>query len=329
MTNETTRGNGLMAAAIALCALLGSGAALSQTYPSKPIRLIVSFPPGGVIDIAGRVIAQGLSQGLGQPVIVENRPGVAGTLGLETAAKSPADGYTLAMGTTGTLASAPSLYPSLGYDPGRSFAPISLLTNAPFLVVVHAGVPAQSLRELIEVARSRPGQLNFGSVGSGSPPHIAGEMFKVAAGVDLVHVPYKGLPPAVTDLVAGRTQLMFNQLAPFLPHLGDGKLRVLAVAAPGRAAQLPAVPTASEAGLPGYEVSIWSGLLAPSGTPSGVIARLNAEALKALATKEVRDSLSAQGFEPSGSTPEQFGAFIASEATRWAGAIKASGAKVD
>jgi tripartite-type tricarboxylate transporter receptor subunit TctC len=316
---------------VAVLLLLGpwSTAAFAQAYPSKPVKLIVPFPPGGVPDIVGRVIAQGLSQRLGQSVLVDNRAGAAGTVGVEAGAKSPGDGYTLVLGTTGTLASAPSLYPNLGYDPVKSFAPVSLLISAPFLVVVHPSVPANSLRELVDFAKSRAGQLNFGSVGSGSPPHIAGEMFKIAAGVDLVHVPHKGLPSAVTDLLTGRIQIMFNQLAPFQSHVHAGKLRALAVAAPNRVSQLPSVPTTAESGLPGYEVSIWFGLLVPRSTPNDVVTRLNSEVLKALSTKEVHDSLSAQGFEPSGSSPEQFSALIVSETARWSGAIKASGAKLD
>jgi tripartite-type tricarboxylate transporter receptor subunit TctC len=303
--------------------------ALAQAYPSKPVKLIVPFPPGGVPDIVGRVIAQSLSERLGQPVIVDNRAGAAGTVGVEAAAKSPGDGYTLVLGTTGTLASAPSLYPTLGYDPVSSFTPVSLLITAPFHIVVHPSVPAGSLSELIGFAKSRAGQLNFGSVGNGSPPHIAGEMFKSAAGVDLVHVPYKGLPSAITDLVTGRIHIMFNQLAPFQSHVHAGKLKVLAVAAPNRAPQLPSVPTAAESGLPGYEVSIWFGLLVPRGTPGEVVTKLNAEVLKVLSMKAVHDSLVGQGFEPAGSSPEQFSALIISEATRWARAIRSSGAKLD
>jgi tripartite-type tricarboxylate transporter receptor subunit TctC len=306
-----------------------SAAASAQAYPSKPVRLIVPFPSGGVPDIVGRVVAQRLSQALGQPVLVDNRVGAAGTVGLEAGAKSPGDGYTLVLGSTGTLASAPNLYPSLGYDPIKSFAPISLLVSAPFLVVVHPSTPATSLKGLVDFAKSRPGQINFGSVGSGSPPHIAGEMFKSAAGVDLVHVPYKGLPTGVTDLITGRIQIMFNQLAPFLPYIQAGKLRPLAVAASSRIPQLPSVPTAAESGLTGYEVSIWFGLLAPKGVPNDVIAKLNAGVLQALATKEVKDSLSTQGFEPGGSSPEQFSRLIVSETAKWSRAIRASGAKLE
>jgi tripartite-type tricarboxylate transporter receptor subunit TctC len=315
--------------AVLIIAGPASAVALAQAHPSKPIRLIVPFPSGGVPDIVGRVVAKELAKGLGQSVLVDNRAGAAGTVGVEAGAKSPPDGYTLVLGTTGTLASAPSLYPNVGYDPIKSFAPISLLISAPFLVVVHPSVPATSLSELIGFAKAKPGQLNFGSAGSGGPPHIAGEMFKTAAGVDLVHVPYKGLGTAVVDLITGRIHLMFNQLAPFQTYIHAGKLRPLAVAAPSRIPQLPGVPTAAESGMPGYEVSIWFGLLAPSGTPKTVIVRLNAEVQKALATKEVQNSLTAQGFEPTGGSPEQFLTLIVSEAAKWSRAIKASGARLD
>ena len=319
----------VLAVVISLVGGLRSAETLAQGYPSKPVRLIMPFAAGGVPDIVGRVVAKELGQGLGQSVLVDNRAGAAGTVGVEAGAKSPADGYTLVFGTTGTLASAPNLYPRLGYDPIKSFAPISLLVSAPFLVVVHPSVPARSLRELMDFARSRPGQLNFGHAGIGGPPHIAGEMFKTAARVDLVHVPYKALPTAVTDLVTGRIEIMFNQMAPFQSYIEAGKLRPLAVAAPDRIPQLPSVPTAAESGLPGYEVSIWFGLLAPIGTPKSVIGRLNVEVQKALATKEVQNSLTAQGFEPRGSSPEQFSTLIVSESAKWSSAIKASGARLD
>ena len=301
----------------------------SAQYPTKPIRLIVAFPPGGPGDIVGRLIAQRLSDGLGQSVIVENRPGAGGTIGAESAAKSPADGYTILLGTTSTLAIAPSLYPSLGYDPVKSFAPISLVVNAQFLVVVHASVPANSLRELIDLAKSKPGQLNFGSSGNGNLVHIAGEMFKIAAGVDLVHIPYKGSAPALTDLLSGRIQILFDQPATFQPHFQTGKINALAVAGPKRLPQLPSVPTTVEAGLPGYEVSGWSGLVAPRGTPTDVVMRLNSEVQKALATRELQENLSKLGIEPYGSSPEQFSVLISSDGAKWSRAVKASGAKLD
>lgn len=316
------------AAALAFLSVLAAAPASAQ-YPTKPIKLVVPYPPGGPVDNVGRIIAQQLSKGLGQAVVVENRAGAAGTIGAEAVAKSPSDGYTLLLGTTGTLASAPSLYPSLGYDPAKSFAPISLLASGPYLVVIGSSVPAKSLRELIALARSKPGQLNFGSAGIGNPLHIAGEMLKTAAGVDLVHVPYKGAVPALTDLMAGRIQIIIANIDVFTSAIPTGKVRVLAVAGPKRLPQLQDVPTAAEAGLPDYEVSNWFGLVAPRGTPMEVIGRLNAEVSRALATKQVQDSLSLRGLEPAGGSPEQFSAFIASESTNWSRAVKASGAKLD
>jgi tripartite-type tricarboxylate transporter receptor subunit TctC len=293
------------------------------------VKLIVGFPPGGVPDIVARGLAQELATGLGQPVLVENRAGAAGTMGLDAAARAPADGYTLVLGTTGTLASAPALYPGLGYDPVRSFTPVSLIARAPFVVVTDASLPVSSLDGLITLARAKPGRLNFGSVGNGSPPHIAGEMFNVRADVKLTHVPYKGLPTAVTDLLSGRIEVMFNQLAPFLPHIQSGKLRALAVAGPQRLPQLPDVPTAAEAGLSGYEVSIWFGLLTPAGTPRDIVARLNTEVVKALASPRLQVSLGAQGFDVRASSPEQFASLIGTERERWTAAIKAAGVRLD
>lgn len=298
-------------------------------YPSKPIKLIVGFPAGGPADYAARLIGTKLAEALGQPVIVDNRAGAGGTIGAEAAAKSPGDGYTLFWGSTGTLASAPSLYPNLGYDPVKSFAPISRVINGPFLVVVNASVPANSLRELIDLAKTQPGKLNYGSGGNGGPPHIAAEMFKVAAGVNLVHVPYKGMAPALPDLLAGRIDLIFDLPATWLPHIRTGKIKALAVAGPRRLLQLPNVPTTAEAGLPGYEISVWFGLVAPADTPIEIVRRLNVEVQKALAIKEVQDSFSNQGFEPAGSSPEEFAALIRRDGAKWANAVKASGAKID
>ena len=303
-------------------------ASLAQGYPSKPVRFLVPVAAGTTPDVVARVVSQPLSQVLGQPIIVDNRTGAAGTIGMEAAAKAAPDGYTLILGTTGTLASAPGLYPNLRYDPISSFSPITLLVTAPYVVVVHPAV-ASSLKELIERANAKPGQLNFGSGGRGGPPHIAGEMFKAAAGVKLTHVPYKAASTAVSDLVGGRVHAMFNQIVNFQSHIQAGKLTAIAVAGPKRIAQLPGVPTSAEAGLPGYEVSIWFGLIAPKGVPQRLVARINAEALKILAAREVRDSLFAQGFEPTGSSPEQFAALIASESVKWLRAIKESGTKLE
>jgi tripartite-type tricarboxylate transporter receptor subunit TctC len=315
--------------AVAFSALVAPAGVLAQGYPAKPLRIIVPLAAGGPPDFVARTVAQHLTAGLGQQVIVENRPGAGGTIATAAAAKSPGDGYTLLLASTTTFSISPSLYANPGYDPGTSFAPISLLATAPFLIVVHPSLPARSLKELIALARSKPGELNFGSGGNGSPLHIAGEMLKTAAGVQLVHVPYKGVATAVMDLLSGRVQVMVDQLFPVAQYIQNGKIRPLAVASTKRHPQLPNLPTTAEAGLPGYEVSGWMGLVAPRGTPADVVKRLNLELVKALQTKEVRDGLFNQGLQPASNSPEEFAAFIAAESVKWSHAVKASGAKVD
>jgi tripartite-type tricarboxylate transporter receptor subunit TctC len=318
-----------MVLAVPLVLGLFSVGCLAQPYPSKPVRLIVPFPAGGPLDAVARVIAPPLSQSLGQPVVVEHRAGAAGTIGLEAAAKSPPDGHTLVIGTTGTLASAPTLYRSVGYDPVRSFAPISLLLNVSFAVIVHPSVPAASLRELIDLAKSKPGHLNYGSGGNGHIMHITGEMFKAAAGVELVHVPYKGIVPLTPDLMSGRVQIVFVNISAFHAQLRSGKLRALAFADQRRSAHYPDVPTTAEAGLPGFEVSAWFGVLAPSGTPDEIVRRLSKEIAGVLGREDVLEIFRAQGDEPASSSPEQFAKLIETESVKWSRAIKASGAKVD
>jgi tripartite-type tricarboxylate transporter receptor subunit TctC len=319
----------IFVAALMLTTLITSVPCLSAPYPIKPIKLIVAFPPGGPTDFVARLIAGQLSKTLGQQVIVDNRPGAGGTTGATLAAGAPADGYTLFLGTTATLASAPSLYPNLAYHPVKSFTPISLLITAPFIVAVNADLPAQSLQELNALAKSKPGSLNFGSAGNGHPLHIAGEMFKIAAGVDLVHVPYKGSAPALVDLLAGRIHIMFDQPGSFTSFLQSGKLRALAVASPRRHSRLPSVPTAAEAGLPGYEINVWFGLVAPARTPPEIVRLLNAEVRKAISTNEVFDALANQGFEPALNSPEEFASLIKLDGAKWARAIKLSGVKID
>lgn len=304
--------------------------AWAQTFPSKPIRLIVPYPPGGATDIVSRVYAQQLSRGLAQQVLVENRPGAGATIGTLAAAKSPADGYTLVLGTLSNLACAPSLYPNVGYDPVKSFAPVSLLTKSPFVILVHPSVPAGSLSELIKLAKARPGDLMYGSAGSGTLPHIAGEMFKTAAGVELVHVPYKGGGGAGSaDLLTGRVQLTFNQLPQFLPSVEAGKLKVLAVAGPKRLPQLPNVPTTAEAGLSEFHVVSWFGLVTPAGTPSEAIRRLNGEIVKASVDKQVQDALATRGADPVASLPEELGTLIADGVAMCSRVIKTAGVKLD
>ncbi len=315
--------------AVAVLWLAFLASVFAQAYPAKPVKLIVPFPPGGNTDIVGRLIAQKLSDGLGQQVYVENRGGAGGTIGAEAAAKSPADGYTLFFATTGTLASAPSLQPDLRYDPVKGFAPISTLANAPVVVLAAADVPARTLKELVDAARAKPGQLKFGSAGTGHFVHLAGEMFKIAAGVDMLHVPYKGVNAALTDMRGGRIELMFDAPAQYEPHLQSGKVRALAVASSKRLARLPDVPTTAEAGLPGYELASWFGLAAPAGTPAEAIARVNAEVLKALAAQDVVQTLNKLGLQPAGSSPQQYAAMIAEDLEKWRRAVKAAGIKLD
>ena len=315
--------------AVAVLWLAFLASVFAQAYPAKPVKLIVPFPPGGNTDIVGRLIAQKLSDGLGQQVYVENRGGAGGTIGAEAAAKSAADGYTLFFATTGTLASAPSLQPDLRYDPVKGFAPISTLANAPVVVLAAADVPARTLKELVDAARAKPGQLKFGSAGTGHFVHLAGEMFKIAAGVDMLLVPYKGVNAALTDMLGGRIELMFDAPAQYEPHLQSGKVRALAVASSKRLARLPDVPTTAEAGLPGYELASWFGLAAPAGTPAEAIARVNAEVLKALAAQDVVQTLNKLGLQPAGSSPQQYAAMISEDLEKWRRAVKAAGIKLD
>jgi len=312
------------------CILLSVAAAsvLAQGYPDKPLKLVVPFPPGGPTDIVGRLVAQKLAEGIGQPVVVENRPGAGGTVGSTAVARAPADGYTLLYGST-TLAIAPSLYKDLAYDPRTAFAPISLVSRGPIIAAVNAQLPAKTLKDFIALAKSSPGRINYGSAGSGTPPHLAAELFKTVAGVDLVHVPYKGGGPAVSDLAGGQVQVIFEGLPTLLPHIKSGKVRALAITGAKRDPALPEVPTFAEAGLPGYDANFWNGLVAPAGTPAEVIARLNSVLVQALATPEVHAALVRLGLEAAGTTPQQFGDFIAAEIDKWAKVVKASGAKID
>ncbi len=301
---------------LALATFLASLAALGQGYPGKPVRLIVPFAAGGGNDSVARLVGKRLSDGLGQQVVIDNRPGAGGVLGAELAAKSQPDGYTLFLGGVGSHAINPNLHERLPYDPIKDFAPIALLASAPLILVVHPSVPANSIREFIALARVRPGQLDYASNGNGSSSHLAAVMFEAMAGVKMVHVPYKGLSPALADLLSGRVQLMFSSVVAILPHIKAGKLRGLAVTGGKRLSSMPGLPTLAESGLAGYEASSWYGVLAPAGTPREIIARLNAEMVKALDRPEVKSSLLAEGAEPIGGTPEQFAAHIKSEKER-------------
>jgi tripartite-type tricarboxylate transporter receptor subunit TctC len=308
---------------------LWNNAAFAQAYPTKPIRLLVPFPPGGPADILSRVVAKKLSEGLGQQMLIENRPGAGGTTAMETVAKSAPDGYTIGLGSNSTFAIAPSLYRKLGYDPFKSFAPISLIARSTSVIVINAAVPANSLREFIALAKTGSSRLNYGSNGNGTIPHLAGLLFQSMTGTKFVHVPYKGVAPMTNDLIAGQVQVGFIISAGLEQHVRAGKLKALAVAGSKRLPQLPDVPTAAEAGLRGFETYTWFGMAVPEGTPANVIQRINAELRRALAAKDVHDVLVSQGFEAEATTPEQFAQYISAEAEKWSPVVKASGMKVD
>ena len=324
----------LLRAITACCAALSLSIAFfasaqAPAYPTKPIRLVVPFPAGGTTDILARAVAQRLTEAWGQPVVVDNRPGAGGNIGSELVAKSTPDGYTLEMGTVGTHAINPSLYAKMPYDHVKDFAPVILVAGVPNVLVVNPAVPAQSVAELIAYAKANPGRLNFASSGSGTSIHLSGELFKVMAGVDMMHVPYKGSSPALADLLGGQVQLMFDNLPSSLAQIKAGKLRALAVTSATRAAALPDVPTIAESGLPGFEASSWFGVLAPAGTPPAIVAKLNAEIDKWLATPEAKEKMLGQGANAAGGTPEDFARHIQIETAKWAKVVKASGAKVD
>lgn len=311
--------------ALLLLSLVAVLPAVAQTYPTKPVRLIVPFPPGGSTDIIGRIVAQKLTESWGQQVIVDNRGGAGGQIGVESAANSAPDGYTLVVGHIGTFGVNPSLYPKLRYDAVKDFVPISLVARVPNMLAVHPSLPS-SVKALVALAKAKPGTLNYGSSGSGSNPFLCVEFFKMLTGTDIVHVPYKGTGPMLTDLIAGQISLTINGVPPLLPHVKNQRLRALGVASEKRLALLPDLPTIAESGVPGYEVVQWYGVLAPAGTPRSVVARVNADIVKFLSQPETAARMSGEGAIPSGSTPEQFGALIRSEIGRWAKVIKATGA---
>ncbi len=302
--------------------------ATAQAYPAKSVRVIAGFPPASGADITARVIGAKLYDVLGQQFLVDNRPGAGSNIAAEIAAKSPPDGYTLFIGTVANAINA-TLYSNLPFDFVRDFAPVALTTAAPNVLVVHPSVPAKSVGELVALAKSRPGQLNFASAGTGTAPHLSGELFKAMAGVSLVHIPYKGSPPAVTDLLAGEVALMFSPASSVLPHVQAGRLRALAVTTSSRLPSLPDLPTVAESGLKGYETLTWFGFVAPAKTPPAIVARLNAEIVKVLALPDVRNQFAIQGIETFGGTPESFADYIRDEIAKWAKAIKLSGAKAE
>ena len=321
--------NGLALCTLGACFAAFAAGVSAQAYPTKPIRIVVPFPAGGTTDVLARAAAQKLAETLGQPAVVDNRPGAGGNIGAELVAKSAPDGYTLLMGTVGTHAINPGLYPKLPYDHVKDFAPVILVAGVPNVLVINPALPVNSVPELIAYAKANPGKLNFASSGNGTSIHLSAELFKTMAGVQMTHVPYKGSAPALQDLVGGQVQLMFDNLPSSLALIKGGKLKALAVTSSTRAAALPDVPTLAESGLPGFEASSWFGLLAPAGTPPPVIAKLNGEIAKWLATPEAKEKLLAQGANAAGGTAEEFAQFIAAETAKWQKVVKESGAKVD
>ncbi|HET7364460.1 MAG TPA: tripartite tricarboxylate transporter substrate binding protein [Burkholderiales bacterium] len=315
-------------AAAALAAATWLAPAAAQPYPSKPIKLVVPFPAGGIADLYARLIGGRVAERWGQPVVIENRTGAGGNIGADAVAKSPADGYTLVMGSFGTHAVNVSLFASMPYDPVRDFAPIALVLEAEGLLVVHPSVPAQSVLDLIAYGRAHPGRLTFASAGMGTASHLAGELFKTMARVDMTHVPYKGNVPAITDLLAGQTSLIFATMPTVLPHVKAGKLRAIATIGSVRSAAAPDLPTVAET-LPGFEVNNWIGLLAPAATPADLVRKWNGEVNKVMQGADLKQRLLVEGARFVPNTPEQFGAYIKDEIAKWAPVVKASGARVD
>jgi tripartite-type tricarboxylate transporter receptor subunit TctC len=311
-----------------LLAIAGIAPAHADDWPSKPIRFIVPFPPGGGTDIVARAAADKLGALLGQQIIIENRAGAGTIIGTEAAAKSSPDGYTFLF-TSSAYSVNPSLQPKLPYDPEKSFAPIGLASLHPFVLVAHPSLPANNVRELIDYAKKNPGKLNYASVGNGSSQHIEMEYFKRMAGIDIAHIPYKGSAPAVTDLLGGQVLLMFNGISPTLAYIRSGQLKVLATDSERQVPLLKGVPTVAESGLPGFKFTTWSGLLAPAGTPRPIIARMASELQKVVTSTEFRDKMGGLGLEASSLAPDQFAAFLHNDMATWARYVRDSGAKLD
>jgi tripartite-type tricarboxylate transporter receptor subunit TctC len=311
-----------------LAALFCISSAFAQSYPSKPIRIVVPYPPGGFNDTLGRTLAAKFTEAWGQPAIVENKPGANTVIGSDFVAKSPPDGYTLLI-VAFPFAVTPSLLKNMPYDTVKDFAPVVWAATSPNALVVNPSLPVKSVAELIALAKAKPGTLSYASTGNGSSNHISMELFKSLAGVDIVHIPYKGSGPAVTDLLGGQVQLMFDNAPNVMPQVKAGKLRALGMSGARRSSFAPDIPTIAESGVPGYEVAVWFGLVAPAGTPRDVVMKLNAEVLRILAMPDVRERFQSQGVEPVGSTPEQFGEHIKGQMVKWAKVVKDAGVQAE
>ena len=316
-----------LVAAFCAASMLQSGALMAQAWPSKPIRMMVPFPPGGSTDIVARIVAQKLSERLGQSIIIENRGGGGGTIGTAAVAKAAPDGYSLAVASTSTHVVAPGVYPKLEYDPVKDFAPVGLMAVSPYLLVVNPAVNAKSLKELVVLAKQQPGKLNYASAGIGSTTHLAMEMLKAATGTFMLHIPYSGNGPAGTAVVGGQVEILFGSLPALLPHAKSGRVRALAVGTPKRSPSLPDVPTVAESGYPGFDASLWLAIMAPAGTPQPVIDRLNKELVTLIAAPETREALDKAGAEPLSGTPAELAAMIRDGIPKYARVIKAAGVK--
>jgi tripartite-type tricarboxylate transporter receptor subunit TctC len=326
--NSLRHGLNLFIVACALAIAAGTAPAYCQSYPVKPVRLIVPYPPGGGTDILARLLAQKLAVSLGQQFVVDNRPGAGANIGTDLVAKAAPDGYTLLMAAA-PFAIGISLYPKLPYHPERDFVPVNSVAATQFMLVVHPSVAADSVQDLIALAKAQPGRLHFGSSGNGTVPHLAVELLKAMAAIDLVHVPYKGAAPAVADLIGGSIQVMTIDISLVLPYVRANRLKALAVTGAQRSKVVPALPTVAESGLPGYEIVSWYGIAAPAKTPAAIVTKLSQEISRALASPDTAEKLAAQGIEPFTGTPEQFGKFIHREIEKFARVVKISGAKVD
>ena len=318
-----------IALVLAALACMDLSVAHAQSYPAKSIRIVVPFPPGGFSDIFARVLGAKFNESWSQPVVIDNRPGAGGNIGADIVAKSPPDGYTLVMGTVGTHAINATLFSKLAYDPIRDFAAVAFVVDAEGLLALHPSVPVNTPKELIALAKAKPGILIYGSGGAGTTGHLAGEIFKSMAKVDIVHIPYKGNVPAITDLLAGQTSMVFATLPTVLPYVKANKLRGTAVLGRERSSALPNVPTLAEAGLRGFEVNNWTGVYVPAGTPAAVVTKLNAEIQRVMRLPEVQARLSGEGLRYMATTPEQFAEFTRAEHAKWGPIVKASGAKAD
>ncbi|HEU0204317.1 MAG TPA: tripartite tricarboxylate transporter substrate binding protein [Burkholderiaceae bacterium] len=314
---------------LGLAVTLAAGSAFAQTWPGKPIRVIVPFPPGGGTDLIARNVTQKVAAANGWTFVVENRPGAGGNLGVDVVAKAPADGYTLVLGQTSNLAINPTLYTKMPYDSQKDLAPVVLVASAPLVMVTSANSPVKTLADAVNMAKAKPGALNFASPGNGTVAHLTGEMFQKAASVKFTHVPYKGVAQALTDIVSGNVDLYMSSVPTLLGQIKQGKLRALAVTSPQRVADLPDVPAIAESGFKGFDATTWFGFLAPAGTPKEVVAKLNAEFNKALQQPDLRTKLAAEGATPIGGTPEEFAALIKEDIVRWGKVVKESGARVD